>query len=57
MSAIPPAAIEQMPGAPCDRVIIQTYEGDCQTMTLRLTATIVTSMDELRVRVADAAGT
>jgi len=37
----------------CDKVVIQTYEGDVDTMTLRLTATIVTSLAELRARSGD----
>jgi hypothetical protein len=37
----------------CDKVVIQTYEGDAGTMTLRLTATIVTSLAELRDRTGD----
>jgi hypothetical protein len=38
------------PAAVGDKVIIQTYEGDQDTLELRLTATIVTSIDELRGR-------
>ena len=50
MSLIPHTANENDHGAGCDKVIIQTYEGDIETMDLRLTATIVTSMAELRAR-------
>jgi hypothetical protein len=32
----------------CDKVVIQTYEGDADTMTLRLIATIVIGLVELR---------
>jgi hypothetical protein len=32
----------------CDKIIIQTFEGDPATHDLRLTATIVTSLEALR---------
>jgi hypothetical protein len=50
MSPIPQAASLDDRSDGCDKVIIQTYEGDFDTMNLRLTATIVTSMAELRAR-------
>jgi hypothetical protein len=54
MSPIPQAHSLDDCSAACDKVIIQTYEGDLDTLELRLTATIVTSMAELRARVAGA---
>jgi hypothetical protein len=54
MSPIPQAASLDDCSAACDKVIIQTFEGDMETMNLRLTATIVTSMAELRARAAAA---
>lgn len=50
MSPLPHAPSLDDRSAGCDKVIIQTYEGDIETMDLRLTATIVTSMAELRAR-------
>jgi hypothetical protein len=50
MSPIPLAASPDQCSEGCDKVIIQTFEGDLETMNLRLTATIVTSMAELRAR-------
>jgi hypothetical protein len=52
MSPIPQAHSLDDCSAGCDKVIIQTYEGDIETKNLRLTATIVTSMAELRARAA-----
>ena len=50
---MPPATLAASdPAANSDKVIIQTYEGDQDTLELRLTATIVTSIDELRGRCA-----
>jgi hypothetical protein len=50
---MPPATLAASdPGTNSDKVIIQTYEGDQDTLELRLTATIVTSIDELRGRCA-----
>jgi hypothetical protein len=51
MSPISQAASHDECSDGCDKVIIQTFEGDMETMSLRLTATIVTSMAELRARV------
>jgi len=50
MSPIPQVHSLDDRSAGGDKVIIQTYEGDMETMNLRLTATIVTSMAELRAR-------
>jgi primosomal protein N' len=50
MSPIPQAASLDDRSEGCDKVIIQTFEGDHDTMNLRLTATVVTSMAELRAR-------
>jgi hypothetical protein len=50
MSPAPHPANGTDAGDACDKVVIQTYEGDIDTMTLRLTATIVTSLAELRDR-------
>ncbi|MFC5550050.1 hypothetical protein [Massilia aerilata] len=50
MPPIPQAISLDDCSAACDKVIIQTYEGDLETMNLRLTATIVASMAELRAR-------
>jgi hypothetical protein len=52
MSPAPHPAHGTDPGGACDKVIIQTYESDIGTMSLHLTATIVTSMAELRARAA-----
>jgi hypothetical protein len=50
---MPPATLAASdPGTNSNKVIIQTYEGDQDTLELRLTATIVTSIDELRGRCA-----
>jgi hypothetical protein len=49
MSPIPQPASAEDRSDGCDKVVIQTYEGDHETMTLRLTATVVTSMAELRL--------
>jgi hypothetical protein len=54
MSPIPQAHSLDDCSAGCDKIIIQTYEGDIDTMDLRLTATIVTSMAELRARASAA---
>ena len=54
MSPIPQAHSLDDCSAGCDKVIIQTYEGDQHTLELRLTATIVTSMAELCARAAAA---
>lgn len=39
-----PAIVEDADDPACDRVIIQTFEADHETLELRLTATVVTSM-------------
>ncbi len=52
MCTAPHPANGNHPGDACDKVIIQTFEGDQDTLELRLTATIVTSMAELRARAA-----
>jgi hypothetical protein len=50
MSPIPQAASGNRPGAASDKVIIQTFESDHETLELRLTATIITSIEELHGR-------
>jgi hypothetical protein len=53
MSPIPHATRAEDRSEGGDKVLIQTYEGDLDTLELRLTATIVTivtSMAELRAR-------
>jgi hypothetical protein len=50
MSPIPHATRAEERSEGADKVLIQTYEGDLDTLELRLTATIVTSMAELRAR-------
>jgi hypothetical protein len=50
MSPIPHATRAEDRSEGSDKVLIQTYEGDLDTLELRLTATIVTSMAELRAR-------
>lgn len=51
MSPIPKAAADER-NTGTDKVIIETFEGDQETLELRLTATIVTTMAELRTRAA-----
>jgi hypothetical protein len=50
MPPIPHATRAEERSEGADKVLIQTYEGDLDTLELRLTATIVTSMAELRAR-------
>jgi hypothetical protein len=52
MSPLPPACAGNEHDRGSDKLIIQTFESDHETRDLRLTATIVTSMDELRARAA-----
>ena len=54
MSPIPHTARTEDCSEGGDKVIIQTFEGDLDTLELRLTATIVTTMAELRARAAAA---